>query len=160
MKNLVEFDFYDFRSLLERAARKGHRIERTDRKGWADFLRKNNVPEGACLYHAKQRSMSGEVDTVIISGTSDEDGLYLYSDDDVFCMRYVVEAPPTPAAEEAAPAAEEAAPAAEAPAGEQAAPAGEASAPSDAADPGPAAEGETAPSDDPVSDPTPDSSAS
>ncbi|ANM30699.1 hypothetical protein ABI59_15625 [Acidobacteria bacterium Mor1] len=143
MKNLVEVDFHDFRGLLARAAREGHRLERTDRKSWADYLRKHDVPEGACLYHAKQHSMSGEVSTVILNGTAKHDGLYLYSDDDLFCLRYIVEPAPEPeaAAEPETPPAAEPAEAAEAqPAAADAEPApASAEAPASEA---PAAEGE------------------
>ncbi len=143
MKNLVEVDFHDFRGLLARAAREGHRLERTDRKSWADYLRKHDVPEGACLYHAKQHSMSGDVSTVILNGTAKHDGLYLYSDDDLFCLRYIVEPAPEPevAAEPETP------PAAEAAETQPAAEAEPAPAPADA----PAAEGSEAPTDAPLS---------
>jgi hypothetical protein len=87
-RRIIEFNYSDFSSLLRRAAKENHKIEKTDREAWAEYVRKYNVPEAAVFSRGKTGTMSGNVEGVIISGAGSSDGYYVFSRDEQYCLKF------------------------------------------------------------------------
>lgn len=83
---VVDFDYYEFLTLLRRASDAGLRIDRGDAR-WADYVKRNAINEVAATAIAKQKFES--VTPVIINEGRDTDGLYFYSKDEEACLRLV-----------------------------------------------------------------------
>jgi len=84
---VVEFDYYQFISLMRRATDSGARIDKSDAARWKDFVKKNNINEVAATAIAKQK-FEGAV-PVIISEGLETDGLYFYSKSEEGCLKLV-----------------------------------------------------------------------
>jgi hypothetical protein len=83
---VVEFDYYQFLNLLQRAANSGARIERSDPR-WPEYIKKHTINEVAALAIARQKFDSA-VGVIIAEGQS-TDGLYFYAKNDEGCLRLV-----------------------------------------------------------------------
>jgi hypothetical protein len=83
---VVDFDYYQFLRLSQRAGNVGQRIEKSDPR-WDDYVRQNNINEVAATAIARQKFERAV--PVIIAEGSDSDGLYFYSRDDEACLRLV-----------------------------------------------------------------------
>lgn len=83
---VVEFDYYQFIRIMQRAGNAGQRIEKSDPR-WGDYVRTNRINEVAATAIARQKFES--VVPVIIAEGNDTDGLYFYSRDDEACLRLV-----------------------------------------------------------------------
>jgi hypothetical protein len=81
---VVEFDYYQFLRILQRAGNAGQRIDKSDSR-WGDFVKQNNINEVAATAIARQKFENATA--VIIAEGSDTDGLYFYSRDDEACLR-------------------------------------------------------------------------
>jgi hypothetical protein len=84
---VVDFDYYQFLRILQRAASNSQRIDKTDSR-WADYVRDNKINEVAATAIARQK-FEKPVAVIIAEGT-DSDGLYFYSKDDEACLRLTV----------------------------------------------------------------------
>jgi hypothetical protein len=83
---VVDFDYYQFLRLSQRAGNVGQRIEKSDPR-WDDYVRQNNINEVAATAIARQKFERAV--PVIIAEGNDSDGLYFYSRDDEACLRLV-----------------------------------------------------------------------
>jgi hypothetical protein len=83
---VVEFDYYQFLRIMQRAGNCGMRLEKSDAR-WGDYVRDNKINEVAATAIARQK-YEGAVPVIIAEG-SDSDGLYFYSRDDEACLRLV-----------------------------------------------------------------------
>jgi len=82
---VVEFDYYQFISLLRRATDAGARIDKSDTARWAEYIKSKGINEVAATAIARQKFES--VIPVIIAEGQDTDGLYFYSKNDEGCLR-------------------------------------------------------------------------
>ncbi len=85
---IIEVDYHDFLKTLRRVTNLKKKIEKADKAAWADFVRKYNISEPGMLARGKRGAMSGNIKTVIIDGDGASDGYYVYSADDLFCIKY------------------------------------------------------------------------
>ena len=83
---VVEFDYYQFLNLLQRATNAGARIERADAR-WAEYIKQHTINEVAALAIARQK-FEGAIGVIIDEGLS-TDGLYFYAKNDEGCLRLV-----------------------------------------------------------------------
>ncbi len=83
---VVDFDYYQFLRISQRAGNVGQRIEKSDSR-WADYVRQNKINEVAATAIARQKFESAV--PVIIAEGADSDGLYFFSRDDEACLRLV-----------------------------------------------------------------------
>ena len=83
---VVDFDYYHFLRLLQRATSAGGRIEKTDAR-WADFVKAKGINEVAATAIARQKFE--DVAAVIIDEGQDTDGLYFFSKNEESCLRLV-----------------------------------------------------------------------
>ena len=83
---VVEFDYYQFLRISQRAGNTGQRIDKTDAR-WGDYVRQNNINEIAATAIARQKFESAV--PVIIAEGGDTDGLYFFSRNDEACLRLV-----------------------------------------------------------------------
>ena len=83
---VVEFDYYQFLNLLQRAANAGARIERSDPR-WAPYVKEHSINEVAALAIARQKFESA-VPVILAEGQA-TDGLYFYAKNDEGCLRLV-----------------------------------------------------------------------
>lgn len=81
---VVDYDYYQFLRILQRAGNAGQRIDKSDSR-WADYVRTNKINEVAATAIARQKFENAT--PVIIAEGSDTDGLYFYSKDDEACLR-------------------------------------------------------------------------
>lgn len=81
---VVDFDYYQFLRILQRAGSAGQRIDKSDSR-WADYVRTNKINEVAATAIARQKFENAT--PVIIAEGNDTDGLYFYSKDDEACLR-------------------------------------------------------------------------
>jgi hypothetical protein len=81
---VVDYDYYQFLRMLQRAGNAGGRIEKSDSR-WADYVRENKINEVAATAIARQKFENAT--PVIIAEGSETDGLYFYSKDDEACLR-------------------------------------------------------------------------
>lgn len=82
---VVDFDYYQFIGLMRRATDAGKRIDKSDGKRWADYIKSNGINEVAATAIARQKFESAV--PVIIDEGLDTDGLYFYSKNDEGCLR-------------------------------------------------------------------------
>jgi len=83
---VVDFDYYQFLRLSQRAGNVGQRIEKSDSR-WADYVRQNHINEVAATAIARQKFENATA--VIIAEGKDSDGLYFFSRDDEACLRLI-----------------------------------------------------------------------
>ena len=83
---VVEFDYYQFLHLLQRATNAGARIERSDPR-WPEYIKQHTINEVAALAIARQK-FEGAVGVILAEGQS-TDGLYFYAKNDEGCLRLV-----------------------------------------------------------------------
>jgi hypothetical protein len=83
---VVEFDYYQFLHLLQRATSVGARIERSDPR-WAEYIKQHSINEVAALAIARQK-FEGAIAVIIAEGLP-SDGLYFYAKNDEGCLRLV-----------------------------------------------------------------------
>ena len=81
---VVEFDYYQFLRILQRAGNAGQRIDKSDSR-WGEYVKENKINEVAATAIARQKFEKAT--PVIIAEGSDTDGLYFYSKDDEACLR-------------------------------------------------------------------------
>jgi hypothetical protein len=82
---VVEFDYYQFISLMRRATDTGARIDKSDAARWADYVKAKGINEVAATAIARQKFENAV--PVIIAEGKDTDGLYFYSKNDEGCLR-------------------------------------------------------------------------
>ena len=87
---IVEVDYQQFVRTLREAVNSKQTIEKTDKESWTRFIKKHDVPEAGMGVYAKAGAMSGKTQAVIIEGAGASDGYYIYSSDDLFCLKYEV----------------------------------------------------------------------
>lgn len=83
---VVEFDYYQFLRISQRAGNAGQRLDKSDAR-WSEYIRQNKINEVAATAIARQKFESAV--PVIIAEGGDEDGLYFFSRDDEACLRLV-----------------------------------------------------------------------
>lgn len=83
---VVEYDYYQFLNLLQRATNAGARIDRSDPR-WAPYVKEHAINEVAALAIARQKFESAI--PVIIAEGQPTDGLYFYAKNDEGCLRLV-----------------------------------------------------------------------
>lgn len=83
---VVNFDYYDFLTLLQRATNAGARIDKSDSR-WGDYVKQHAINEIAATAIARQKFEN--ITPVILAEGSDTDGLYFYSKDEEACLRLV-----------------------------------------------------------------------
>lgn len=83
---VVEFDYYQFLTLMRRASDSGARIDVGDAR-WAAYVKDNKINEVAATAIARQKFESA-VPVIIAEGQA-TDGLYFYSRDEEGCLRLV-----------------------------------------------------------------------
>ena len=83
---VVDFDYYQFLRILQRAGDAGCRIEKTDAR-WPEYVRQRQINEVAASAIARQKFE--KVVPVIIDEGRETDGLYFYSRDEEGCVRLV-----------------------------------------------------------------------
>ncbi|MFI4885738.1 MAG: hypothetical protein ACHQIF_09240 [Steroidobacterales bacterium] len=82
---VVDFDYYQFIGLLRRATDAGKRIDKSDARRWADYVKANGINEVAATAIARQKFENAV--PVIIEEGLETDGLYFYSKNDEGCLR-------------------------------------------------------------------------
>lgn len=83
---VVDFDYYQFLNMLQRASDAGARIERSDPR-WAQYVKSHGINEVAATAIARQKFETAV--PVIIAEGLPTDGLYFYAKNDECCMRLV-----------------------------------------------------------------------
>lgn len=86
--SIVEIEYHDFLKILQHATDSKKKIDKADKERWMSFVRKHKVPEAGMNVKAKAGAMSGNTRSVIIDGVGSNDGYYIYSSDDLFCIKY------------------------------------------------------------------------
>jgi len=85
---IIEVNYQTFLSTLQRASNAKKKIDVADKARWEKFVREHNVPEAGMAVKARSGAMSGKTKVVIIDGEGKADGYYIYSPDDLFCLKY------------------------------------------------------------------------
>jgi len=85
---IIEVDYAAFMAILRQATNSKKKIDVADRERWNRFVKEHNVPEAGMAVKGKAGAMSGKTKTVIVEGMGKADGYYLYSTDDVFCLKF------------------------------------------------------------------------
>lgn len=86
--SIIEVEYHDFLKILQHATDSKNKIDKADKERWQSFVRKHKVPEAGLAVKAKAGAMSGNTKAVIIDGAGKADGYYIYSSDDLFCLKY------------------------------------------------------------------------
>jgi hypothetical protein len=85
---IIEIEYHDFLKMLQHAADSKTKIDIADKIRWKKYVRENKVPEAGMGVKAKAGAMSGNTKAVIIDGDGAADGYYIYSSDDLFCLKF------------------------------------------------------------------------
>ena len=85
---IIEIPYQEFRTILQRATDLRRKIDPSDKERWGRFVREHDVPEAGMGVKARAGVMSGKTKAVIIDGDGKADGYYVYSTDDLFCLKY------------------------------------------------------------------------
>jgi len=85
---IIEIEYHDFLKILQHATDSKNKIEISDKVRWKSFVREHKVPEAGMGVKAKSGAMSGNTKAVIIDGDGAADGYYIYSSDDLFCLKF------------------------------------------------------------------------
>ena len=83
---VVDYDYYQFLNMLQRATDAGARIDRSDPR-WAQYVKSHGINEVAATAIARQKFETAV--PVIIAEGLPTDGLYFYAKNDECCMRLV-----------------------------------------------------------------------
>jgi len=86
--SIIEVEYHDFLKILQHATDTKKKIDKADKARWVSFVRKHKVPEAGMAVKANAGAMSGNTKSVIINGAGGSDGYYIYSSDDLFCLKY------------------------------------------------------------------------
>ena len=82
---VVDFDYYQFIGLLRRATDAGKRIDKSDDKRWAEYIKAKGINEIGATAIARQKFENAV--PVIIDEGLETDGLYFHSKNDEGCLR-------------------------------------------------------------------------
>jgi hypothetical protein len=85
---IIEVNYQEFRAILQRATDLKKKIDPAEKERWNKFVREHNVPEAGMAVKARAGAMSGKTKAVIVDGDGKGDGFYIYSPDDLFCLKY------------------------------------------------------------------------
>ena len=85
---IIEVPYHEFEKNLQRATDTNKTIEKINQPAWSAFVRRHQIPEAGMAVHAGVGAVSGKLQAVIIDGTGDSDGYYIYSSGDRYCMKY------------------------------------------------------------------------
>ena len=85
---IIEIEYHDFLKILQHATDSKSKIDIADKVRWKNFVREHKIPEAGMGVKAKAGAMSGNTKSVIIDGDGAADGYYIYSSDDLFCLKY------------------------------------------------------------------------
>lgn len=85
---IIEIDYQVFKAILQRATDTKKKIDITDKEQWERFVRQHGIPEAGMAVKARSGAMSGKTKAVIIEGAGKDDGYYIYSPADLFCLKY------------------------------------------------------------------------
>lgn len=83
-------DYFDFQVALRKAIDTGHRIDKTDKERWGEYVRKNSVPEAAMAKRGAGLLVGGRAEVVIINDNGEWEGYYVYSTLDQACLKFDV----------------------------------------------------------------------
>ena len=87
-RRIIEIHYPEFQKALRSATNQKKKILPADKEAWKAYVRKHNIPEAGFKVRANSGTLSGQTDAVIIEGTGENDGYYLYSADEQFCMKF------------------------------------------------------------------------
>ena len=85
---IIEVSYQEFLAILRRATNSRKKIDTADKERWDRFVREHKVPEAGMGVKVKARAMSEKIKAVIIDGEGKDDGYYVYSQDDLLCLKY------------------------------------------------------------------------
>jgi hypothetical protein len=85
---IIEIEYQVFVAILRNATDTKKKIDITDKEQWDTFVRKHGIPEAGMAVKARAGAMSGKTKRVIIEGAGQDDGYYIYSPTDLFCLKY------------------------------------------------------------------------
>ena len=85
---ILEIEYHDFLKILQQATDAKKKIDIADKARWSSYVREHKVPEGGMGVKAKAGAMSGNTRSVIIDDAGADDGYYIYSSDDLFCLKF------------------------------------------------------------------------
>lgn len=85
---IIEIGYQEFLAIFQRATDLKRKIDPSDKERWNEFVRGHEVPEAGMGVKARAGAMSGKTKAVIIDGDGKADGYYIYSADDLFCLKY------------------------------------------------------------------------
>ncbi len=86
--HIIEIDYQEFLAILRRATDLKKKIDPADKERWEKFVRQHNIPEAGMAVKARAGAMSGKTKAVIVDGGGKDDGFYIYSAADLFCLKY------------------------------------------------------------------------
>lgn len=87
---VVEVNYHDFLTKLQRATDVGGKIEKKmDKEKWNEYINKHNIKEAAFL-KAGEAKFSNVIPVAIEYG-DEWDGIYIYSKDEEACLKWVEE---------------------------------------------------------------------
>lgn len=84
---VVDFDYFDFQTILQRATDAGRRLEPSDGAMWDEYIKSQGLNLVAALAVARQRYESAE--PLVIAEGRDTDGLYFLALREEGCQRLV-----------------------------------------------------------------------
>jgi hypothetical protein len=85
---ILEIEYHDFLKMLQRATDSKKKIDIADKARWKHYVREHKVPEAGMGVKAKAGTMSGNTKSVIIDDAGTEGGYYIYSSDDLYCLKF------------------------------------------------------------------------
>ncbi len=86
---IVEVDYYEFITRLQKAIDTGRRLEKSDQPAWDEYVKNNKVNEIAM--QSWGRSKFSGTQPVIIADGSTWDGFYVFSKDDEAVLKWTWE---------------------------------------------------------------------
>ena len=84
---ILEVAFPKFRSILTAARREGEKYDPSQKAEWREALGPYKQSEAGFKVRANAKTLSGATEAVIIAGLGEDDGYYLYSNDEQVCMK-------------------------------------------------------------------------
>lgn len=85
---IIEVSYSEFLAILRDATNAQKKIDATDKDRWNAFVRKHNIPEAGMVVKVKSGAMSDKIKAVIVEGRGKDDGYYVYSQDDRYCLKF------------------------------------------------------------------------
>lgn len=85
---IIEINYPEFMAILRRATISKAKIDISEKDRWEKFVREHKIPEAGMAVKASSGAMSGKTKAVIIDGLGKADGYYIYSSEDVYCLKY------------------------------------------------------------------------